>query len=154
MTAAQFAKETSVPVSRTREELAQLLEKHGATERLFMDAPNRAVVGFGMGSRAVRITLPLPSYEDAKTACQGQNRHAFVAATTVEKRQAQLQRQAWRVLLLVVKAKLEAVAGGISTVEQEFLAWTVLPGGQTVGEVVLPQLRTGAPLCLPAPVRP
>lgn len=46
----------------------------------------------------------------------------------------------WRALALVIKAKLEAVAAGITTIEDEFLAHTVLPDGQTVGEFMQPQI--------------
>jgi hypothetical protein len=49
-------------------------------------------------------------------------------------------RQRWRALVLVLKAKLEAVASGISTVESEFLAGIVLPNGMTLGQAVLPRL--------------
>ena len=42
--------------------------------------------------------------------------------------------------LAEAKAKLEAVAAGIATVEQEFLAYTVLPNKQTVGDWLGPQL--------------
>lgn len=46
-----------------------------------------------------------------------------------------------------MKAKLEAVAAGISTIEQEFLAWVVMPDGSTVGELAIPAIaesyRTG-----------
>jgi hypothetical protein len=51
-------------------------------------------------------------------------------------------RQRWRALALVVKAKLEAVECGISTFEEEFLAWMMLPDGSTVGDRMLPQLET------------
>ena len=40
----------------------------------------------------------------------------------------------------MLKAKLEAVEAGITTIEQEFLADMVLPGDGTVGEVLLPRL--------------
>ena len=52
----------------------------------------------------------------------------------------QAQRQRWRALLLVIKAKLEAIEAGIATFEDEFLAYTMLPSGETVGEWVSPQL--------------
>lgn len=44
-------------------------------------------------------------------------------------------RAKWRALLLIVKAKLEAVAQGISTVEREFLADVVTINGQTVQQL-------------------
>lgn len=61
-----------------------------------------------------------------------------------------------RVLLLCVKAKLEAAALGITTVEEEFLGGLVLPSGQTMGQWALdsPKLtQEGEPdlrLMLPA----
>ena len=61
----------------------------------------------------------------------------------------------WRALLLVIKAKLEAVTAGISTIETEFLANIVLPDNTTAGEWMLPQIdrayRSGEmPPLLPA----
>ena len=41
----------------------------------------------------------------------------------------QVCRQRWRALLLIIRAKLEAVASGITTLENEFLANIVLPDG-------------------------
>src|SRR5260370_42704641 len=59
----------------------------------------------------------------------------------------QEKQRLWRGLALLVKAKLEAIASGISTMEEELLSYTVMPGGQTVGEWLEPQLeeayRTG-----------
>ena len=57
--------------------------------------------------------------------------------------------------MLVIKAKLEAVTAGISTIETEFLANIVLPDNTTAGEWILPQIdqayRNGAmPPLLPA----
>ena len=58
-------------------------------------------------------------------------------------------------MLLVIKAKLEAVTTGISTLKAEFLANIVLPDNTTAGEWMLPQIdqayRSGAmPPLLPA----
>ena len=63
-------------------------------------------------------------------------------------------RQRWRALLLVVKAKLEAIETGIATFDGEFMANIVLPGGGTVGDWMTPQIEraylTGAvPAMLP-----
>lgn len=59
----------------------------------------------------------------------------------------QKERQRWRQLLLVIRAKLESVTYHISTFEEEFLAHIVLPGDRTVGDMVTPLLaetyRTG-----------
>ncbi len=61
-------------------------------------------------------------------------------------------RRRWRALAAVIKAKLVAVEDNISTMEQEFLAYVVLPNGQTLGEWAGPQLNDARPLpLLPAP---
>ena len=94
----------------------------------------------------------LPEFED------------FELTPTRLKRTAQAQRRAyeqgcrerWRSLALIVKAKLEAVTAGITTLETEFLAHIVLPDGSTVGQFMLPQVdqayRSGEmPPMLPTP---
>ena len=52
----------------------------------------------------------------------------------------QAERQRWRALAMVIQAKLEAVSAGITTLEDEFLAWTVLADGRTVAEWAQPQI--------------
>lgn len=47
-------------------------------------------------------------------------------------------RQRWRALALAIKAKLEAIASGISEFEDEFGMWMVLPDGSTVRDHVKP----------------
>ena len=58
-----------------------------------------------------------------------------------EKEYEQAVRQRWRALALAIKAKLEMVESGITTLEQEFLAYIVLPSGQSVGEWLAPQME-------------
>ena len=50
------------------------------------------------------------------------------------------ERQKWRALLLVIKAKLESVESGIESFEQAFLSQVVMPNDQTVGDIVTPQI--------------
>ena len=52
----------------------------------------------------------------------------------------QEERTRWRALLLVIKAKLEAVESHIATFEDEFLAHTLLPNQQTVAQYIGPQV--------------
>jgi hypothetical protein len=53
----------------------------------------------------------------------------------------QAERQKWRALLLVIKAKLECVENKIATFEEEFLAQIIMPGDKTVAEMILPQIE-------------
>jgi hypothetical protein len=46
------------------------------------------------------------------------------------------ERQRWRALLLVIKAKLEAVESAITAFDEEFLAHIVMPNDRTVADLV------------------
>lgn len=121
-----FAKATSVPVSRTQDEIIRTLRKYSATGFVFGEAAGennstRAMVMFEMRGRRIRFLLPLPKDRASK---QG----------------AQAERTRWRCLLLAIKAKLESVSSGIALFEDEFLANIVMPNGLTVSENILPKI--------------
>lgn len=144
-----YAAETSVPVERSRAEIEATLERYGADAFGYSTEAGRATVAFRIQGRHVRFILLLPDRADkAFTHSSRGPRPADVALKAWE----QACRQKWRALNLVVKAKLEAVAAGITTVEDEFLAHTVLADGRTVGEQIQPQLtehyRIGGPSAL------
>lgn len=159
----RYAQGTSVPMERSRIEAEKTLMRYGATgfayaweqrdepyphpadcptckgtrvdpsgrscSRLPYSAPKRitrevVVVAFKMATRQVRLEVPMPH------ECELGSKGRAEAAT----------RQRWRALVLVLKAKLEAVASGISTLEHEFLANIVMDDGQTVGQAILPRL--------------
>lgn len=50
------------------------------------------------------------------------------------------ERRRWRAQLLLLKAKLEMIAMGATTVEREFMADMLMANGQTVAQQALPQL--------------
>ena len=91
-----------------------------------------------MRGRRVRFTIPMPNPKDRKYT---HDRLRVRTLADQKRRVDQATRTAWRALLLVIKAKLEAVAAGICVFESEFLAHIVLPGtGQTFGEWAIPQI--------------
>lgn len=139
MSAGRYAEKTDVPSDRTRSEIERTLRRYDATEFAYGWQHGAATIGFTIANRSVRMTLPLPSPTDPQFAIGPSGRRA---RSDVGREQAyeQAVRQSWRALALVIKAKLEAVAAGISTVEREFLADVLLPDGSTVGAWVEPQL--------------
>jgi hypothetical protein len=149
---AKYAQATTVSSQRSREELERILARYGATAFAYAWEGTLAVVAFKLHGRQYRLTLPLPDRYDPAiryTATRKTLRSPTAQAEAFE----QQVRQRWRALVLVVKAKLEAVEAGILTVESAFVAETVLPNGQTVGQW-LPQpleaaLMTGQPPMLP-----
>lgn len=132
-----FAEQTAVPVGRSQEELERLLIRYGATRFARGWDDRRAVISFWLDGRAVRMELRFPNPTDPQftQTPTGRERTERQAQEAYE----QAVRARWRALVAVVKAKLVAVAEGISTIEREFLPDLVLPDGQTFGQWVGPQ---------------
>ncbi len=125
-----YAEKTSVPVDRSQGEIKKILAKYGASGFAYGEQGNRSVVMFEMAARRIKFILPMPN-PPSPNATQA-------SIKTYE----QLCRSRWRCLVLAIKAKLECVESGITTLEQEFMAHIVLPNGRTVGEVMTPQIES------------
>ena len=114
----RFAQDTKVPVSRTRDQIVEMMKRAGADAFLFGEEAGRATIGFRLQGRYLRFTVPFP-----------------------ERPSDRAMRSRWRALWLVVKAKLEAAAIGLTTIEEAFLGETMLPDKRTVAEVMVPQIE-------------
>jgi hypothetical protein len=148
----RYAQRTEVGSDKTRVEIEKTLRRYGATAFAYGWQDAGATIGFTIANRSVRIELPLPSMNDPDIALSPAGRTRSDEAR--ERAYEQAIRQRWRALALIVKAKLEAVEAGISTVEREFLADVMLADGTTVGAWAAPQLalvyeRGGTPALLP-----
>lgn len=135
-----YAKDTTVPIDRSRAEIERLLARYGASSFAYMADSSRAMIAFQAHGKAVKFVLPLPPLADFVKNAAGSKLGTGMAL----KRQDQANRARWRALGLCVKAKLEAVECGITTFEQEFLAHFMLPNGQTFGDHAIPQLEAAA----------
>jgi hypothetical protein len=115
----RYARRTKVTISKSRSEIESIVERYGADQfgSAFDRDGLRAMIQFRIDRWLVRFILPLPNQKETD------------------------ERQRWRALALVIKAKLEAVESGITAFEEEFLPHIVMPTGQTVGEWAGPQLR-------------
>lgn len=139
----RYAEGTSVPVDRSRSEIERCLARYGASGFAYQwerrevpivpvpmygaktELREFAAVAFKFKERHVRLDIPMPTTRESGGSEAKRDAHT---------------RQRWRAVLLVIKAKLEAVASGISTLEQEFLANIVTESGRTIGEVIVPRL--------------
>jgi len=159
---ARYAERTEVPSSRSRDEIERTLTRYGATAFAYgwdsAMTPPSATVMFQIktrtGLRRVLFRLPMPDRRSREFTYTATGR--IRAPGVAEEEYDRATRQRWRALALVIKAKLEAVAAGITTVEDEFLAHIALPNGSTVGEWVGPQLEMAysagqMPALLPGP---
>jgi len=133
-----YAVNTSVSVGKSKGEIERTLQRYGAEQFVTGWDQKRAYIGFVFQRRAIKLCLALPPKEDFATTPGGRRRRDEAATLRAWE---QACRQRWRALSLVIKAKLEAVECGIATFEDEFLAYTCLPNGETVGQQIQPQLE-------------
>lgn len=127
-----FATRTTVPVEQSIAELTETLRHVRASDVVAGWSAGGAILAFRLNGRAVRINVPMPP-ESAFELTDGGRRRSPLQA---ERAREQVQRQRWRALSLIVRAKLEAIELGAATLEEEFLSGLVLPGGQTVGQQI------------------
>lgn len=140
-TMASYAAKTKVATGNSREEIERTLLRYGADNFGYLTGQDQATIVFTAHSRQIRFVLPLPdrnSREFTHTPERGTPRSKTAAADSYD----QAVRQRWRALLLIVKAKLEAVQSGLMEFEQEFLPYTVLADGATVFESTREAIET------------
>lgn len=128
--ARRFAEGTTVEVGKSRSEVEGLLTKHGAFQIIIGTDTQKGsgFVHFSLQGRQYRMLLPPREVEGSR------RRRDLPAAIE------QVRREQWRSMLLLLKAKLEVVASGMVAMEQEFLAYIVLPNGSTVGAEMAPKI--------------
>lgn len=139
---AQFAAQTSVSVEKSRAEIETILARYGASQFGYATDSIRglATIQFCAKERHIRFTLRLPLVSEKQFAFTAHQRKRR-SVDEQHKAWEQACRQRWRALCLCIKAKVEAVECGITEFEAEFMAHIVLPGGETVGQLMRPQIE-------------
>ncbi len=141
----RFATDTTVPTARTQAEIQATIRRYGADDIITGEsaASATAFVQFRFLGFSVRVMIPLPDPNEERfwsTPSGRRKRTPESARAEWEK----ASRQQWRVLLLLLKAQMEAVENKVISPEEAFLPWLMLPGGKTVGQEVVPQLLAAA----------
>jgi hypothetical protein len=128
----RYAEGTSVSVDRSIAEIRKTISAYKASSFGTAENNNKAMLTFDMNDRRIRLVIDLPVLHKTKT-----HKGYVMGQNDVDKE----TRRLWRCLLLLVKSKLECVASGICTFEEAFLPHIVLPNGQTVAELAIPQVK-------------
>lgn len=136
-----YAKDTKVPVIQSRGEIERLLSAHKCTKfgTAVDHEHHRAQVQFEAHKRVIRFEIALPDPKDPQWK-RIKGRYLQRTQAGVDQVVDQEERTRWRALLLVIKAKLEAIESGIATFEDEFLAHVLLPNEQTVAQYIGPMV--------------
>lgn len=150
-----YAESTSVPIEKSQAEINRLVSRYGASGFGSYVEDRRAMVVFQVRARRVMFVLDLPDPRDRRFQFTPAGRFRL---SPEQSRLAWEQscRSKWRALVLIVKAKLEAIEAGVSTFEDEFLPFFALPDGTRLRDKILPRLDeclSAAPLppLLPGP---
>jgi hypothetical protein len=150
-----YAAGTHVSAEKSRAELETMLGKYGATDRGFRvsDTLGTAAVMFVIDSKTYRIDVPMPQRSDSRPGVplpKGWQAWGIIRREQwVTKQWEQACRERWRGFVLLVKAKLESVRIGLSSVEREFAADMLLANGKTAHEQIAESImRPGAPVLM------
>ena len=115
---AKYAERTTVPVTKSKQDIERALNTYGVEEYAFGTSPRGSGIIFKYDGKVYKINVSEP--DPNKFRYDNQLQQAI--------------RSRWRVLLLCIKAKLNLVQDGQSSFEDEFLAYMSLPEGITVAE--------------------
>ncbi len=146
-----YAQNTSVSEVQSRIEIERLIRKHCGRDAAFSfgSMAGKAAIVFTAHGRQIKFEIPLPTREEAIAKAGRKYRGEIIRNATDSQAKAWLDqedRRRWRCMLLIIKAKFEAVEMKLelaeseeeraSIFEQEFLACIVSPSGQTVYEAI------------------
>ncbi len=135
-----YAEGTEVTVEKSEAELKAILRKFGADQIATMEGAKRVQIAFRAHGRFVRLDITMPDPNEKRFWLKPNSSWQKCTASRAAERYDAERRRRWRVMVLVLKAKLEMVTEGAETFEQSFMAHMVLPGGGTVAEWLAPQL--------------
>jgi len=151
----RFAEGTTVSVERSRAELEALLMRFGATGFLYGWTGQQGMIAFELRGRRCRFAVRPPTTDELPRLREAARERRAKRSDDDLLLNEEVKRR-WRELVLLVKAKLVAVESGVTSFEEEFLGYLVLPGNITIAERLLPDLDNAAssgrlPPLLPGP---
>lgn len=142
----RYAEGTKVTVESSRGEITGILAKHGCNRMAWGTEPQADTLQFTLGGHLFRFVIRKPTLEEVKAQYTKGGGSWGRVYDPADKVKAEWRRR-WRANVLLIKAKLEFIEGGDTTLEREFMPYTVLQSGQTLGEWMdeggLPLLTAG-----------
>lgn len=142
----RFAEGTTVPVDRSRGEITGILAAHGVERMGWQTVPEGDTLLFELKGHRFRFDIAKPTWEEIAKQLRAEGRDPSRVQDPRAKVDAEWRRR-WRANVLLLKAKLEFIDSGDTTLERELLPYMLTQGGETVGELVagggLPLLTAG-----------
>ncbi|WP_336715436.1 hypothetical protein [Arthrobacter sp. USHLN218] len=132
--ATNYVRGASITCAASRAEIQEMLSQYGATGFRTGSENGRTMIAFTADRRRFRFLYEPPGTPEPAGAARSPQQRSFPRPQGRD----EFSRRYWHKLSMLVRAKLEAVSAGIASFEDEFLAYMVLPGGETVAQNVRP----------------
>ena len=126
--ARRYAEGTTVSVDSSRGEITGILAKHGVQRMGWMGAPEGDELMFELGGGSYRLSMVKPTLVEI--------RRLYPNAYNEQAKLDAEWRRRWRANVLLLKAKLEFVASGDTTLDRELLPYRVLKDGRTLEQTL------------------
>lgn len=143
---ARYAEGTTVTVERSRGEISGILATHGVERMGWQTSPEGDELLFELAGHRFRFQIIKPTWADVERQLREDGRDPSRVYDPDAKVAAEWRRR-WRANVLLLKAKLEFIDSGDTTIERELLPYMLTSGGQTLGELVaaggFPMLSAG-----------
>ncbi len=132
---ARYAENTKVSVESSRGELSGILTKHGVQRQGFTSEPHADSMFFELGGQSYRITMTKPT--TAELEKRDGRQYVYPHNVDWAGKVDQEWRRRWRAAVLLLKAKLEFIDSGDTTLDRELMAYRVLADGRTLEEALI-----------------
>lgn len=124
----RYAEGTTVAAERSQAEMAALLRAHGVERQGWMQGPEGDELMFELGGHRFRFQILRPTIAEI--------RRLYPNAYDERAKMDAEWRRRWRANVLLLKAKLEFIDSGDTTLERELLPYMLTEGGQTIAELI------------------
>lgn len=129
----RYAEGTKVSVESSRGEITGILTKHGIERIAQMVGPDGDQIVFEMAGNSYRLTMTKPTPESLRV----RDGKLYAYPNNVDWRgKADAEwRRVWRANVLLLKAKLEFIDSGDTTIERELMPYLLVDGRRTLEDV-------------------
>lgn len=124
----RYAEGTSVDASKSQGEMSAILRAHGVSRQGWMQSPDGDELMFELSGHSFRFQILRPTLIEIRKLYP----NAYDERAKLE---AEWRRR-WRANVLLLKAKLEFIDAGDTTLERELLPYMLTEGGHTIGELI------------------
>lgn len=129
-----YAEGTKVPVDNSRGEITKILTIHGCTRMATGMSPEGDTIQFELDGKHFRFFIEHPTAESMRI--RDSHKYSYPHNVDWDRKAEDEWKRRWRAHVLLIKAKLEFIDGGDTSLEAEFMPYIVLSSGQTLGEFI------------------